>query len=142
MPVFNIVPKFLYPHSRQFPFDEVAEKIVRELQKRNFSVPGITVDFDFYGSGEAKYQHVYHVIGNDFKLSFMRVQRSLGNGWNDVAALYEICIPKQILAVYNDESGPTYYLYVGEDWEKDKNWFMNSIKVNAKYRHETRKYLK
>ncbi|MBQ9314103.1 MAG: hypothetical protein IJ220_03750 [Clostridia bacterium] len=142
MPIFNVTPTFLYPHSRQYPFDEVAEKIVRELQKRNFKVPGITVEFDYYGSGEAKYQHVYRVIGNSFKLTFMRVQGKLTNSWNDIAALYEICIPKQVLKVYDDESGPTYYLYVGNDWKADKTWFMNNTKMHAKLAGVPKKYLK
>jgi len=144
MPIFNTMPTFLYPHSRQFPFDEVAEMIVRELKKRNWNVPGITVDFDNYGSGEAKFQHVYHVIGNDFKLTFMRIQEKQFDSthWNDCAALEKICIPKQQITVYEDESGPTYYLYVGEDWEADKNWFMNAIKIHAKLDGKPRKYLK
>ena len=119
MSLLTVTPKFLYPYVRQFPFDEVAEKIIRELEKRNFQVPGITVDFDTYGAGEAKYQHVHHVIGDEFKLTFMRVQRLLTSGWNDVAALHEICIPRQLIRGFDDESGPTYYLYVGEDWEAE-----------------------
>ena len=52
MSVLTTTPQFLYPYSRQFPFDEVAEKIVRAIEKRNWKVPGITVEFDIYGSGE------------------------------------------------------------------------------------------
>ena len=59
MSVLTVKPKFLYPHSRQFPFDEVAEKIVRELKKRNFDIPGIEVELDSYGSGEEKYIYPY-----------------------------------------------------------------------------------
>lgn len=142
MPVFNVKPKFLYPRSRQFPFDEVAEQIVRELEKRNFKVPGITVDFDQYGSGELKYQRVFHVVGEEFKLTFMRIQGLLDGDFNDIAALSNLYIPKQILNVYSDESGPTYYLYVGENWEADKNWWYEGIKVNAKLDKEPRRYLK
>lgn len=144
MIAFHTTPMFLYPHSRQFPFDEVAEKIVRELQKRNFQVPGITVDFDNYGSGQAKFRHVYHIIGNDFMLTFMRIQGKQFDSkcWNDSAALEKICIPRQQITVYDDESGPTYYLYVGENWEADKSWFMNSTKTHAKLGGKPRKYLK
>ena len=142
MSVLNVKPEFLYPYYRKFPFDEVAEKIVRALEKRNWKVPNITVEFDTYGSGEAKYKHVYRIIGEDFKLCFSRIQGKLESSYNDTAALSSICIPKQSIRVYSDESGPTYYLYVGENWEEDKSWFMNSTKVNSKLHNEPRRYLK
>ena len=143
MSVLTVKPEFLYPISRQFPFDEVADKIVRALEKRNWCVPKVVVRFDIYGSGEAKYQIVREIIGEDFRLHFCRIQRTLpGNIWNDTAGLDEICIPKQQIDVFDDESGPTYYLYVGQDWEADKKWFMNSSKVNSKLRGEPRRYLR
>lgn len=142
MSVLTTTPQFLYPYSRQFPFDEVAEKIVRAIEKRNWKVPGITVEFDIYGSGEAKYQMVRCITGDNFKLYFCRVQGRINDRWNDTAALHSVCIPKQILEVYEDESGPSYYLYVGENWESDKEWFMNSIKVNSKLNKEPRRYLR
>ncbi len=142
MSVLTTKPKFLYPHSRQFPFDETAEKIVRAIEKRNWKVPGITVKFHTYGSGEAKYQMVSYISGDNFKLFFCRIQGHLDGYWNDTAALHEVCIPKQILEVYGDESGPSYYLYVGKDWEAEKQWFMNSTKVNSKLNKEPRRYLR
>lgn len=142
MSVLNVKPKFLYPHSRQYPFDEVAERIVRALEKRNWKVPGISVEFDTYGSGEAKFKKVSEIHGKNFKLYFCRFQGRLKGRWNDTAALHEVYIPKQIIGVYSDESGPSYYLYVGENWDEDKEWFMNSIKVHAKIKQEPRKYLR
>ena len=143
MSVLTVKPKFLYPYSRQFPFDEVAEKIVRALEKRNWKVPGITVEFDTYGSGELKYKFVCEINGENFRLNFCRTQEKLeGTPWNDIAALHGIYIPKQIIEVYEEECGPRYWLYVGKDWEKDKQWFMNSIKVNAKLDGEPRRYLR
>lgn len=142
MSVLTAKPTFLYPHSRQFPFDEVAEKIVRALEKRNWNVPGISVDFYTYGSGEAKYKMVSNIMGNDFKLYFCRSQGKLNARKNDIAALDTVCIPKEILKVYSDESGPTYYLYVGNNWEGDKNWFMNSSKVHSKLNKKPRRYLR
>ena len=142
MSVLETLPRFLYPSSRQFPFDEVTEKIVRAIERRNWKVPGITVEFDIYGSGEAKFQKVRSITGDNFKLYFCRIQGRASDRWNDTAAVHSICIPKQILEVYEDESGPTYYLYVGEDWEADKEWFMNSIKVSAKLYNEPRRYLR
>ncbi len=51
----------------------------------------------------------------------MRIQGRVSKKMNDIAALQSVCIPKQILEVFEDESGPRYYLYVGDDWKKDKN---------------------
>lgn len=134
-------PTFLYPQSRQFPFDEVCEQIVRELEARNWDVPGIAVDFHEYGSGEQKYRMVSTVKGDDFKLWFCRVQGRLGTSWNDTAAVTEICIPKMEIHVYEDESGPRFHTYVGDDWEQDKQWFMTSSKLNCKLRGEPRRAL-
>lgn len=143
MSVLTVKPQFLYPHSRQFPFDEVAEKIVKALEKRNWKVPGVKVDFYVYGSGEAKYKKVYKIIGKDFKMCFSRCQGRLSSGrWNDTAALQDVYIPRQGIEVYDDESGPTYYMYVGKNWEVDREWFMNSIKVHSKLSGKPRRYLR
>ena len=142
MSVLTTKPKFLYPKSRMFPFDEVTERIVRELEKRNWSVPGITVDFHTYGTGEAKYRRVEYVYGENFKLYFCRPQGSLSSGLNDTAAVHDMWIPNEELTVYDDGSGPTYFLYVGDDWNLDKSWFMDSIKVHSKLRKKPRKYIR
>ena len=142
MSVLTTKPKFLYPKSRMFPFDEVTEKIVKGLEKRNWSVPGITVDFHTYGSGEAKYRRVEYVYGENFKLYFCRPQETLPSKLNNTAAIHELWIPNEELTVYDDGSGPTYFLYVGDDWNLDKSWFMDSIKVHSKLRKKPRKYIR
>lgn len=135
--------RFLYPISRQFPVDEVSEQIVRELEKRNWNVPGITVEFYDYGTGDQKFRAVSQIKSKDFKLWFCRIQRPMPGGrWNDTAAVTEIVIPKKGLRVYQDESGPTFHLYVGDDYEKDCEKFMNGSKVNSKLNKEPRMYLK
>ncbi len=134
--------QFLYPISRQFSVDEACEQIVRELEHRNFKVPGIEVEFDHHGSGEQKFCRVYRVEGRDFRLRFSRRQGALpGNRWSDSAAISEINIPKKELHIYDDESGPTLYLYVGNDWERDRDQFMNGSKVNSKLSRKPRTYL-
>ena len=141
MSIFDVKPKFLYPHSRQFPFDSIASDIITELKKRNWKVPGIVVKFDSYGSGEAKYKKVRYISGQDFKLTFSRKQEMLDSRWSDTAALCSVHIPRECLEVFEDESGPKYYLYVGGKWQEHKNWFMNSIKIHAKLNKEPRRYL-
>ncbi len=135
--------EFLYPISRQFPFDEVCEKIVRELELRNWNVPGMTVEFHEYGSGEQKFRAVEHIKSLNFKLWFCRVQRLMPGGrYNDTAAVTEIVIPKKELHVYEDESGPSFYTYVGNNWAQDREKFMYGSKVNSKLNGEPRLYLK
>lgn len=134
--------QFLYPTSRQFPFDVICETIVRELEVRNWEVPGITVEFSEYGSGEQKFRHVQYIKGKDFKLWFCRKQCTMTDGrYNDIAAVTEIVIPKKEIRVYEDESGPTFYLYVGDNWARDREKFMNGSKVNSKLNGEPRMYL-
>lgn len=134
--------QFLYPTSRQFPVDEVCEQIVRELEKRDWKVPGITVDFHDYGTGDQKFRAVGHIKSSEFKLWFCRRQSTVPGGrWNDTAAVTEIVIPQKELHVYDDESGPTFYLYAGNDWEKDREKFMNGSKVNSKLNGEEKIYL-
>jgi hypothetical protein len=134
--------QFLYPTSRQFPVDEVCEQIVRELEQRNWNVPEMTVEFDVYGSGEQKLRYVHQIKGQDFKIYFGRKQRTMEDGrYNDIAAVTEIVIPKKEIRVYEDESGPTFYLYVGDEWDKDREKFMNGMKVNSKLNGEPRTYL-
>lgn len=135
-------PQFLYPTATNFPFDAVCSAIVHELEARNWSVEGIEVDFDEYGTGEEKYRHVSYVRGKDFKLWFGRPQRRLPGGeYNDIAAVTEVVIPHKEIHVYDDESGPRLYLYVGENWEKDRQQFMHGSKVNSKLNKERRMYL-
>jgi len=134
-------PTFLYPQSRQFPFDEVCEHIVRALEERNWNVPGITVDFHVYGSGAEQYRMVNYIKGDDFKLWFCRVQGNMGR-LNNTAAVTEMIIPKMELHVYDDESGPTFITYVGKNWARDKQDFMTVSKIHSKLNHKPKKYLK
>jgi hypothetical protein len=133
--------KILYPHSRQYPIDEVCEKIVRALEKRNWKIPGIQIEFDDNGTGKEKYSYVSKIKGEDFKLYFCRIQGRLSAWRNDIAAINEMVIPKRELHVYEDESGPTSYTYVGHHWEADKDSFMNNSKVFSKRNGKPRTYL-
>ncbi len=132
--------KFLYPFVRQFPIDEVCEQIVRELEKRNWQVPGIETELGECGGG---FPYVSHIKSQDFELWFCRIQRAMpGKIYNDIAAIHEVIIPKKELTVFEDESGPTLTIYVGKNWKKDREQFMNSAKVNSKLRKEPRTYLR
>jgi hypothetical protein len=138
--------QFLYPKSRQFPFDEVCEQIVRALHARNFQVPGFTVVFRDYGSGAQKLRYVSEVkssqlaidLGHhDVVIRFGRPQGLLpGEKFNDVAAVDSVQLAKRALHVYPDESGPTYDVYVGSDWEHDRSTWWS--RLNARLDKEPR----
>ena len=136
--LLNLRPTFLYPASRQFPFDGTAETIVRELEKRNWNIPGMRITMEVHGSGEDKYVYVGEIVGKDFRLKF-GMSRCSGRN----ADISEICIPQREIHVYNDESGPTYWYYVGDDWDADKDWWNLPDKKNlAKMHGEPKRYLK
>ena len=132
--------QFLYPKSRQFPFDEVCEQIVRALEARAWKVPGLSVEFCTYGSGAQKLRYVSLIKSDhsanalhDVVIKFGRPQGQLPGGrWNDTAAVYEVQLAEQALHVYPDESGPTYYCYVGNDWEHDRStwWTRPNARLN------------
>jgi hypothetical protein len=134
---------FVYPRSRQFPFDEVCERIVRELEARNWDVPGIKAEFSIIGSGEAKFRFVSRITSDDFRLWFCRKQGVLiARELNDIAAVTQLTIPEKELHVYHEESGPSFYIYAGEeDYENNREAFMTRLKVNSKLDQKPRLYL-
>ena len=135
--------EFLYPYVEKFPFDSVCAKIVRALEERNWRVPGITVEFHTYGTGEQKFRAAGTITGPDFRLWFSRKQRTMPGGvWNDTAAVCRVNIPMKELSVYEDECGPTLYVYVGGNWKRDREAFERGSKFNAKLNREPKTYLK
>lgn len=131
--------RFLYPSVQQFPFDSACAQIVRELEKREWKAPEIEVEFHEYGG----FRMVSTIKSRDFKLWFCRVQCTMPDGqWNDTAGISEIVIPKKEIRVYEDESGPVFYLYVGNDYERDRKRFMNGSRINTKLNGEPKLFLK
>jgi hypothetical protein len=120
--------KFLRPTSRKFAFDATCSEIVAALEARNFCVPEITVSFHEYGSGDLKCRMVERVRGRDFCLSFGRGQGWLPEGrWYDSAAVSSLVIPGEKLAVYADDSGPDYWVFVGDSWEAHRDVWLDSF---------------
>ncbi len=120
---------YRYHDSRQFPFDEVIDEIIHELEKRNWTVPGIDVNFYEGGSGDAKYRIVSAITCTE--LDCRLKPYTYGSTLN---------IPQREISVYDDESGPSYYVYTGDDWGRDREAFMG-IKVHSKMRGKPRTYL-
>ena len=138
--------QFLYPKSRQYPFDKVSEQIVRALHARDWKAPGFKIAFRNYGSGAQKLRYVSSVVSDqsaidlgmhDVEIRFGRPQGQLpGGSWNDTAAIDEVRFGKRALHVYEDESGPTYNVYVGDDWERDRStwWSRPNARLNKEPR--------
>ena len=142
--------QFLYPAKRQFPFDEVCEQIVRALEARAWKVPGFIVEFREYGSGAQKLRCVRKILSDqsaidlghhDVRIAFGRPQGTLPGGhFNNCAAVHDIQLARRSLHVYEDESGPTYNVYVGDAWEHDRwTWW---TRPNARLNKEPRACVK
>ena len=138
--------QFLYPTKRQFPFDEVCEQIVRALEARAWKVPGFGVEFREYGSGAQKLRCVRKILSDqsaidlghhDVRITFGRPQGLMPGGQlNDCAAVDEVQLARRSLHVYEDESGPTYNVYVGDSWERDRStwWTRPNMRLNKEPR--------
>lgn len=138
--------QFLYPTKRQFPFDEICEQIVRALEARAWKVPGFVVEFREYGSGAQKLRCVRKILSDqsaidlghhDVRITFGRPQGLLPGGQlNDCAAVDEVQLARRSLHVYEDESGPTYNVYVGDGWERDRStwWTRPNTRLNKEPR--------
>lgn len=138
--------QFLYPTKLQFPFDAVCGQIVRALEARAWKVPGLVVELREYGTGQQLLRHVSSIksdqsaidLGHhDVRIEFGRPQGLLPEGrFNDCAAVNEIQLARRSLRVYDDESGPTYNVYVGDAWERDRStWW---TRPNARLDKEPR----
>lgn len=134
-------PTFLWPAVERFAVDSICNLIVRELDARSWQVPGIEVEFDSYGSGEAKYSLVRLVKGEDFELRFGRPVGRLGNKYNNCSGIATIKIPELELELFENDA-MWLYTYTGDDWAADKDRFMHHIKVNSKLNNEGPWYLK
>ena len=131
-------PEFLYPQSRQFSFDQVCEEIVCALAERNFEVPGL--EFEFHGYGQGKFRILQKMIGANFRLHFGRRQGYLKKGWNNIAAVSRIVIPRRELYV-NEDGQATFFVYAGSDWERDARRFLDNRTVNGRQPGQPRLYL-
>lgn len=112
-----------------FPFDGTVANIVQTLHGRDFSKLGIRTE---YSHGDLN-----TIEGENFRIGFCREQVSGGG----LTGASELVIPQQQLNVYGDNSGPTYYRYAGDNWNRDKHAFTHNIKVNSKLYGKPRTYL-
>jgi len=135
---------FLYPEQERFPIDPIAITIVKELEKRNFTILGLDIHLRTYGAGNCYVGHVDSIIGPNFRVKFCRGQGKLPGGeWYDTAAISKVHFNKKYIELFGDSRTINLATYVGMDWDKDRDWFLNAFgMVNAKLNNEPRRYLK
>ena len=135
---------FLLPTSTQYPFDGVCSRIVRALQERTFAVKGVDVLFETYSNAQGLYTMVTSIAIPilDLELQFHRQQGFIDPNRYNTAAVSTLALPGKLLEVYEDYSGPTFYVYVGKDWHQEKKNFVHGFHVHSKMNHEPRTYLK
>lgn len=137
----GLKPRFVFPSGKQFVFDKTANSIVHAIAKRNWNVPGLKIEYELRGMGEDKRICVSKISGEDFRMFFYTWRNHGERETRFDDAVCEICIPKLSIKVFGNEEGPFVYHYVGDDWEADKEWFMDGEKRHAKLRGEPRRYL-
>lgn len=112
--VLDCIPTLQLPNRKSYPFDTVATKIVQALKEHNWKIPGIEVQFVTYGTGFSKYSFVRKIIGytihsesrtDDFIFEF--------EASPEIGGIEQMIFKEERLEVYSDNSGPTYWLYVG-----------------------------
>ncbi len=134
--------ELVFPTSLQFPFDEVCEQIVDALKQRKWKVLGVDVEFHEDHTGSSEIRFVGHIEGNDFKICFCRLQRTMPDGCQeDIVVVDGITIPKKELRIYRNESALSLYLYVGNDWENDCEYFMNDRSDKSRLRGIVHNYI-
>ena len=135
---------FVFPTSRRYAVDPVAERIVRILYERNFAVEGVAVALESYSNKDATYTMVDTVTipDLDIYLKYDRKQGHLDSDRFDCASIATIAVPLHTIQLYGDDSGPTYHVYVGKNWKIDKREFVHGFHVNSKLNKQPRTYLK
>jgi hypothetical protein len=125
-----------------FPWDQLSRDIVCLCEQRNWSVPGLIITRDTYGSGNRKVHQVREIKHDDWNLYFCGVTGRIGKKYNNCSGLSSVTIPGHHMDVYEDWSGPSYYRYVGKNYETDKHEFMNGIRCNSRLKNKPKTYLK
>jgi len=112
---------FLYPVSRQYPFDAACERVVRRLEALDWQAPGIEITFHRYMG--APYSQVLTIGGQDFLMQFSRNQGELPDSRVNIAAVSGIAVEKEALFVAAEPESTTLYLYAGKKWPEERRQF-------------------
>ncbi len=115
--------QFLYPVVRDHEIDRICDQILRELESRNWEMPGIEVVFFEGGSGDQKTLQVQHIKGSDWGICFPGKTDP-----KDVVALGRVKIPRKQLDYRDHEL--ECYMYKGKKWERDREKFEQESKAS------------
>lgn len=97
------------------------------LKMRNYSVDGINLKFAY--STYSKGVVLSEMYNDEFRICFSS------------SGIYSINIPKIELNYYDDTDTYKLYRYVGDDWDADKNQFINGHRCNSRLRGKKKIYL-
>jgi hypothetical protein len=142
-PVYRVPVKYeapvqyALPDSDQYPFDSIISRIVAALEARNWNVPGFFMKFKDTAMADRVIRHVTVIESIECRLHFWRTPPFYAGGAVPVG---EITIPGRQLRVFDDESGPQFFVYVGRDWEQDQEEFFDTEKFHAKLYQRPRTY--
>lgn len=137
---------FLWPVAGTgHPLSMIGARVVHELARVGWDVPGIDVAFETVGRGKDVHCQVRTISGDvgdgPFSLRFGMPEEQ--GGRESMTGLAFATVPPGIeVEFYSDRSGPISHLYVGDDWKRDGEAFIASAKVNARLRDEPRTYLR
>lgn len=137
-----MMTEFVFPRSTFYPFDAVCSEIVRALYEAHWrpaGFPDLRVSLARCGNGH----RVAQINGDDFMLKFSRMQGLLDDRslCYDCSAVSEILIPGKLLMVSHISLEPVLLRYVGDNWPRDRAYFMAEVPYDSKARGEPRLYL-
>ena len=109
-----------YPEGGKYPFDSTCREIIHQLQRLEWQVPGIKVNFRISKFMKPRPIAIQDIEGDNFRLIF-------ASGFNGYG-IDTIDIPQRHLEVFSDFSGPIYNTYRGFDWKRDMKAFREQTK--------------
>lgn len=97
------------PTEENYPLDSICNNILRSLEKKNWAVEGLKVEFQEFKNNGFTYKCVKKISGENFELEFSRLEKSkILNKIEEANSIGHIIIPNKDLTFYPDGSGPTY----------------------------------
>lgn len=107
---------FFYPARNKYPFDGTCDKIVRALESRNWTMPGIEMAFE-----NSLRRFVTLVKGDGFALFFLR------EGTDACAPVYALTIPKCQLILFKNHIEYTRETYISFRGKTDTPEFVYNV---------------
>jgi hypothetical protein len=134
----------LFPTAHDYHVDTICKQIVHTLYERQCAVKGVKVLFTTYTNENDRFIYINHIAipHLDVELEFDRNQGYIDHNRYNTAAVGTLAIPRKLLNLYGDHSGPIFYTYVGLHWSEEKDEFLHGFKVNSRLHKEPRTYLK